>query len=73
MKKIIDSSNHSPLMMEKLNKYRDDDSKKALNLVNFIDIRWNSLFLAIERFIELLPQIQKTIIDENSRRQQVLL
>ena len=73
MKKIISAINSSPLMFEKLSEYRKYDNKKPLSVLNFIEIRWNSIYYAIERFLELAPQIEKVIVDINSKRSLVIL
>lgn len=73
MRKIISTFSHSALLTEKLNDYRKSDDRAVLALKTFVDIRWNSIFDSVNRFIELLPQLEKTIIDENAKHSEVIL
>lgn len=70
MKKLITKFNHSAIMMEELNAYRKSNKKPELCFKTIIEIRWNSVYLAIERFLELSPEMSKVIIDENQRKSQ---
>ena len=70
MKKIITSFSHSGLLTENLANYRKLDRKPILAVKTFVDIRWNSIYVSVHRFIELQPQI-KAAIDENSKHKNV--
>ena len=68
MNKIINSISHSALLKEELHNYQKLDGKPELNIITWCKTRWNSLFFAIQRFFEIYPQLQKAIIDSNSKK-----
>lgn len=68
MKKLINRFRHSAILMENLDKYREANDKSKLSFLTIINIRWNSIFLAVERFIELYPELMKVVFDENLSR-----
>ena len=67
MTKIINTFSHSALLQEKLKEYRESEGKSKLQFIKAVKTRWNSLYLAIERFIILHPQVMKISIDIQSK------
>ena len=72
MKKIISIFNHSAHMQEKLDNARTAEHKQPHTLLPIIDIRWNSTFLSVKRFLEMLPEIEAVITAENANRSPVI-
>lgn len=73
MKKHIKVIKKSPILMEKLENLRIHENQKPICLINHFEIRWNSLYETIERFLELYPQIAKLVIEEKSNIKFVIL
>ena len=72
MMKIINSFSHSRTLQEKLNFYRTSEGLKTKRFVKHSKIRWNSLYLSIDSFLELFPQVNKVYIDTKSTGSSVI-
>ena len=73
MSKIINSFSHSGMLNDSLTQYQLQDNVPVNGLIKFIKTRWNSMFCAIERVLKIYPQLQKTIIDHNAKKDVVVL
>ncbi|MEN2498444.1 MAG: hypothetical protein MHMPM18_002734, partial [Marteilia pararefringens] len=73
MRNIITFFHHSALLSQRLEKYCKEANQTATKLKTITDIRWNSLYLAIKRFLALKAHISKSIIDENEIRPAVII
>lgn len=73
MKSIINSFAHSAIMAESLENYLEHAKKPRKKVISYCRTRWNSMFLAMSRFLELKTEIQKVIIDTNQNRSNVIL
>lgn len=63
MVKIITKFHHSALLDEKLSSYQRSAGKKPLKVLTHTKTRWNSLYNAVKRFLEVYPEILKVLID----------
>lgn len=73
MSKIINSFSHSALLCSELSAYQIKDKTEKLQLVTFVKTRWNSMFAAVERILKVHPQLLKTIIDHNLKKNVVII
>ncbi|MEN2495773.1 MAG: hypothetical protein MHMPM18_000362 [Marteilia pararefringens] len=65
MMRIINSFQHSGYLCEKLALYQRTDEVEELKPITWCTTRWNSLLDSIERFLIILPQLTKTVVDHN--------
>ena len=63
MMKVDNKFHHSALLEDKLANYQVSAGKSPKKIVTHIKTRWNSLYHAIKRFLEVYPEIQKVFID----------
>ena len=73
MKKVTGLINHSAVQKQRLDELRKIDNKPALSILTIVDVRWNSIYLAVQRFLELLPQIEILIGEINRTKITVIL
>ena len=71
-KKIVSMFHHSPLLSEKLENYAKEYNINSSKIPQIIEIRWNSFYLSLEKFLELKNCIFKVILDENEKRVNVI-
>ena len=70
MKKLITLFNHSAVLKGKLNNETKKDNMKQFSMLSIIEISWNSIFLAVQRFLEMMSQIERVVTEETVSQQQ---
>ena len=52
-RKLIGLLNHSAILTEEISKYAKLENLKSLAVPQIIDIRWNSLYMSLDKFFQL--------------------
>ena len=67
-KSVVGMFNHSSILKEQLSDHQKKKHKPQLNVVQSMPIRWNSIYLMIDRLIEIRESLEVVLIDANNRK-----